>query len=351
MRHPLITEDLESILSDKLDWNRFDGKTILISGASGMLPAYMVETLLFLNEVRPSCGLRVVGLVRNLERAVHRFGNYIGRSDLTLLHQDVCDPLPSSLRADFVVHAASQASPQFFGKDPIGTLKANVLGTMNMLDFAKRSQSERVLYFSSSEIYGAELQPSCFLRESDYGYLDPLLLRSCYGESKRMGENMCVTWATLYNISAVIIRPFHTYGPGMRMDDGRVFADFVADVIARQPIRIKSAGTAVRAYCYLADAARGYFAVLLNGGSGEAYNVGNPFARASVLELAHLVASLVPEAVTSVIVDSVPQTNILPNPATSVLPCIDKIKGLGWEPRVGLQEGFKRTITVCGACK
>ena len=132
-------------------------------------------------------------------------------------------------------------------------------------------------------------------RETEYGYLDPATVRACYGESKRMGETLCVAYHAQYGVPAKIVRPFHTYGPGMDLSDGRVFADFVADLVARRDLVMKSDGRAQRAFCYLADATVGFFTVLLRGEAGAAYNVGNPDAEVSILELARTLANLFPE--------------------------------------------------------
>ena len=340
-----MEEDLGIIASAYLDWDSFSGKTVLISGANGFLPAYMVETLLYLNEKSEQEPVKVLALVRNIDRGQGRFSHYNGRSDLQLLAQDVCAPIEVDGPVDFIIHAASQASPKYYGIDPVGTLSANIFGTYNLLELARKKESKSFLYFSSGEVYGEVSEKNIPTNESAYGYIDPMKVRSCYAESKRMGENMCVSWYHQYNVQTKIVRPFHTYGPGMRLDDGRVFADFVSNVVSSTNIEMHSDGSASRAFCYLSDATIGFFKVLLNGENGDAYNVGNNAGEISIRDLAYLLANLFPEkGIEVVLKNDMHKAGYLKSEITRNCPDINKIAKLGWEPKINLNEGFKRTI-------
>lgn len=344
-RHPVISADLATITASVPDLQRLGGKTVVVSGAAGFLPAYMVETLLYLNETGISSPVKVIGLVRNLDKARHRFAVYRDRNDLSLVEQDVVDPVALPGPVDYIVHAASQASPKYYGTDPVGTLRANTVGTMNLLELARVKQAAGFLFFSSGEVYGEVDRDKIPTREGDYGFVDPLQTRSCYAESKRMGENMCVCWAHQHGVPARIVRPFHTYGPGMSLDDGRVFADFVADIVAGRNIVMKSDGSAVRAFCYLADATAAFFKVLLDGETAQAYNVGNDQCEISVLGLAELLVGLFPDRALRVVKnESIKQDGYLKSPISRNCPNIERICGLGWRPSTGLKEGFMKTI-------
>ena len=156
---------------------------------------------------------------------------------------------------------------------------------------------------------------------------------------------MCVSWANQYNVQCKIVRPFHTYGPGIRFDDGRVFSDFVNNVVNGQDIIIKSTGEAKRAFCYLADAILGFIMVLLNGKIGEAYNVGNEECEISIKDLAYTLRDLFEDKHIDVIInESKCDKNYLKSPVKSALPETFKIRALGWKPRYGIKEGFRRTI-------
>lgn len=342
-RNPITKEDLQRIISFPLEWERLCGKSVLISGANGFLAAYMLETLLFLNDTRKA-GIRVSALVRNRDRAMRRLGHLVDRSDLTLLVQDVRKPIECAERPHFLIHAASQASPKYFSTDPVGTFEANVQGTRQMLQVANHSDSEGFLFFSSGEVYGQIPDPSIPVTESSYGSLDPLNVRSCYAEGKRAGESLCASWHAQFGVPAKVVRISHTYGPGMALDDGRVFADFVADIVARRNIVLKSDGSARRPFCYLADATIGYFLVLLKGESGQAYNVGAE-TETSILELAEMLCALFPERQCKVIRQQRAAGDpYLASPVVGGHFDISKIRKLGWEPTTDIRDGFRRTV-------
>ncbi len=341
----IIREDLETIIESNLPWSELDGKVVLISGANGFLPAYMVETLLFLNEKKAVAEkIKVIGLVRNKDKAVSRFSHHQARSDFQLIVQDVCQSVHIDEKVDYIVHAASQASPKYYGQDPVGTLSANVIGTSNLLELAKTKNAAGFMYFSSSEVYGQVDDSQIPTKESDYGYVDPTNVRSCYAESKRMGETISVSWFHQYGIPTKIVRPFHTYGPGMTLDDGRVYADFVADIVHGRDIIISSDGTATRAFCYLADAVQGFFTVMLKGENGQAYNVGNPECEISIWDLANRLVNLFPEKELKVIKQNVQNQGYIRSRVSRNSPNIDKIKCLGWQPITSIESGFCRTV-------
>jgi nucleoside-diphosphate-sugar epimerase len=345
MRHAVIEEDLERICRADLPWWAFRGKTVLISGAGGFLPAYLVETLLYLNETIPGQNTKVIGLVRNLEKAGRRLEAYRGREDLLLIGHDVTRPLPEVGRPDFIIHGASPASPRDFARDPLATVAANVWGTQYLLSLARDGRSEGFLFLSSGAVYGRPRSPQERLGEQDYGVLDPLDVNLCYAESKRLGETLCACWRHQFGVPAKIVRIGHAYGPGMRLDDGRVSRDFVADVIERRPLVLKSDGAARRSFCYLADVTTAFFTVLLHGAAGEAYNVADESSECSILELANLFVDLFPERQLRIVRET-------PIAVETDLRCkfseaqtdTTKLRSLGWRPAVSLSEGLRRTV-------
>jgi UDP-glucuronate decarboxylase len=345
MNNRVIDEDLAFITGLKVPWKSLEGKRVLITGAGGFLPSYLVETLLYLNDHQLKDKVRIIALVRNEERALLRFAHHGGRSDLQFTIQDVCKPVSMKGEVDYIIHSASQASPKFYGSDPVGTLCPNALGTHYLLELAREKDSEGFLFFSSGEVYGEMPPDKVPTKESWYGYVNPTDVRSCYSESKRMGENMCVSWHHQYGIPAKIVRPFHTYGPNMRLDDGRVFADFIADLVNRRDIVMKSDGSARRAFCYLADATRGFFTVLLKGNAGEAYNIGNDKCEVSILELARELVAIFPQFGLKVIRQDVsPAPGYLKSAISRNCPDISKARSLGWEPEYSIRDGFMRTV-------
>lgn len=340
----IIQQDIASIVAEPLPWDTFNGAKVLVTGAAGFLPAYMVETLMFLNEFVLAKPTLVVALVRNEERARERFANYANRDDLRIIVQSVSNPLTVTTEFDYIIHAASQASPRFYRSDPVGTLSANVLGTHHLLNAAIHPSCKGFLFFSSGDVYGTVKSASSTIREDEGGFLDPTDVRSCYGESKRMGETMCVSWAQQYGVPTRIVRPFHTYGPGMKLDDGRVFADFVRDILNGGPIALHSDGSARRSFCYLADATAGFFTVLLNGEVGQAYNVANPDQECSIAELADRLALAYKLEDIRVERRSRVDSAYVPSPIVGTLPSVEKLRALGWRAHKTIEEGFKRTV-------
>ena len=340
----IIQEDLENIISENLPWAELEGKNILITGANGFLPAYMVETILHINDKKFSKKAQVIALVRNIEKAQKRFAQYIGRDDLLFLVQDVSEPINLDQKIDYIIHAASQASPKYYGIDPVGTLSANVLGTNYLLKIARQNLLKSFLYFSSSEVYGKVSEDKNTINENDYGYLDPINVRSCYAESKRMGENMCVSWKHQYGIPTKIVRPFHIYGPGMSLDDGRVYADFVSNIVNNNNIIMKSDGKSRRSFCYLRDATIAFFKVLFEGKEGEAYNVGNPNEEISIIELAKRLIKMFPEKKLKIVESSENIEGYLKSAVLRICPDITKMNKLGWFPKISIEEGFYKTI-------
>ncbi len=343
MRNSVIESDLKYITDENLAWESFKNKTILVSGASGFLPAYMLETFLYLNETR-QFNIKVIGLMRNLEKARARFSHYDGNKNLQLFSQNVCDEIRINEDIDYIIHAASHATPKFFRTDPVGTLLPNVIGTNNLLNLAVEKKVECFLFFSTSGVYGYVDESSYPIKEDCYGYLNPTDLASCYIESKKMGENMCIAWMHQYGVPIKIVRPAITYGPGLKLDDGRSFADFISNIVNYRDIEIFSDGKALRNFCYLADATLGFFTVILKGKPGEAYNVATDH-EISIIDLAKLLAEKVfPERNLKVVMKRDVSKNYLRMnfPRTAV--DISKLKALGWKLSFPIEEGFKRTV-------
>lgn len=341
--HKIIREDIDFIIKHDLSWKLFSGKNILITGANGFLPAYMLEVLLFLYNVKiidKPC--KVFAMVKNTEHAKERFIDYIDNPFFSLIPHDVSKQFHINEKIDFIIHAASPASPKYFGRDPVGVILPNVVGTINILDLA-REHGSSVLYFSSGEVYGNNPE-DIIVKENSYGFMDPLDIRSCYGESKRMGENLCACYGYQYDIPVKIIRISHTYGPGMKLDDGRAFVDFVRDIIANKNIELKSDGSVKRPFCYISDAVAGFFTVLLKGANNEAYNIANPYQTISIKDLANMIVDMFPEKGLKVLFAKRNDDKYLETKVKGNIPSIGKAKDLGWTPSVSVKEGFRRTI-------
>lgn len=343
MNTVICEEDFHYITSQPLPWEKLVNKTILITGANGFLPSYIIETLLYLN-TKKSTKTTIIGLARNKQKTTERFSTHKNRSDFKIIIHDINKPIRIKEKIDFIIHAASQASPIYYHTDPVGTLKANVLGTYNLLEFSRNQPIESFLYISAGEIYGT-MESNGVTDETMFGSLDPTNVRSCYAESKRMGETMCVCWHHQYGIPTKIVRLYHAYGPGINLTDGRVFSDFVSNIVHNQNIVLKSEGKAIRSFCYSADVVAGFLTVLLNGKNAEAYNLANENATVSIKKLAEILISLFPEKKLQIIFQERLKEDIYVESKIMVNhPDTQKIRSLGWKPHFSLQDGFLRTI-------
>ena len=346
----IIKQDLEFITNSRLvEWELFRNKTVLISGANGMLPSYMAEALLYLSE-KLNYNIKAVALVRNIEKAKKVFSDFEGSKKLKFLVQDVNAPIHYEGDIHYIIHAASQAAPSYYGVDPVGTFTANTVGTINMLELAKEKAVQGFLYFSTGAIYGNIEGEKVLLDESMAGNVNILEVRNCYAESKRAGENACVCYNYQYNVPTKIIRIFHTFGPKVNLNDGRVFSDFCKNIVNGENIVLKSDGSAKRSFLYVADAVIAYFKVLLDGEPATAYNVGGDEEHEiSIRDLAQLLVGLYPEKNLKVIFD-INENDLtyakMRTPQKQVLPKLDRINGLGWRQTTSVSDCFFRTINA-----
>jgi len=340
----IIQSDIQTILNTPLDWSAFYGRTVLITGAGGALASYLVATLMGLNDQALGDRCRVLAMVRNPDTVTARLGPYLGRDDFELMVGDVVQPITPPRKLDFILHAASPATGRQFNSDPVGTLRANIIGTDNMLQLALRNSVQGFLMLSSGEVYGQT--DAAMISERDYGYLDPATVRACYGEGKRAAETLCVAWAHQFGVPTYIARIMHTYGPQIDVTDGRIYCDFAADILAGRNLKIMSDGLARRPFCYVTDAIIGLFTILLKGEVACPYNLGNDEAVLSIRSLALcLTRQAFPELRLEVeLPESIDEALYPKTILTGGQPDLGRLRALGWTPKVPIIDGFRRTI-------
>ena len=343
----IVWEDMENVYSRSENWDWLRGKRVLITGAYGMVASYVVFFLIYLNETHPDMDIDILAMGRSEEKFRARYGEYCDRPYFCRISQDICAPMTIEGNVDYIFHAASYASSNFYGAAPVETLLPNAIGTHYLLELAREKAVKGFLFFSSGEVYGNVADVCKATTEQDIGVIDPMELRSCYAESKRMGETMCKAWQHEFGVPAIVVRLGHTYGPTMDLqNDPRVFAEFVKNVVNGQNIVMKSDGTTTRGFCYLADALDALFRVLQKGTPGEAYNLFNDRSILQIAELAHILAAFYPEKGIKVVKkDREPgaqymESTIKNTPAISS----DKLRGLGWESQFDAKAGFFRTV-------
>ena len=321
---------------------RFVGKTVLITGAAGFLGTEFVHYLLALNDagnLRKLC--RVLAMDNYLRGAPEWLKALQHRKDLDPIVADIVtsEGLP---QADFIIHAASVASPIFYRQYPIETMDANVIGLRRLLEHARVSQPESMLFFSSSEIYGDPDDKHIPTDENYRGYVSCTGPRACYDESKRFGETLSVNFWNVHRVPVKIARPFNNYGPGLRLNDRRVLPDFFRDALNNRDITLLSDGRATRTFCYVSDAIEGYLRLLLSDANGESFNIGTETPEVSMLELAEEVIRVCGKKL-RVTRQTSPDAHYTTDNPQRRCPNIAKARSrLGFQPRVALRAGLER---------
>lgn len=347
LKRNIICEDVNGILDFNFDWKSFLGKTILITGANGYVPSYFVYTFLTLNE-RMNAGITVIALCRNEEKAKKKFNEYLARKDFILLIQDVCEPIEINYKINYFIHAASPAGINSRNEDPVGTFRANVIGADNLLKLALKNPCEKFLFVSSVDVYG-KIDDSERLQETSCGIIDGLNVRNVYSSAKKAAETLCLAYQKKYMLPVLIVRPFQIFGPGIELSDGRLHIDFISQILKSNKIILKSDGTAKRTFLYITDAISAMLTVMQKGKIGECYNVVDEGGEATVLELANIMASSVKDKNVTVEFDYTKRNNIEVTSALSVvIGCSNKLRLLGWRPKLALIEGAKRMMNYYG---
>ena len=342
----LYQEDLQLVASfGSIPWDDLTDSSILLSGATGMIGSLLVDAILFKNETE---GLRckVVALGRNAEKGRKRFGHAWDSPCFQFVECDInqASTMPDDLRAEYVLHLASNTHPVAYATDPIGTITANIIGTQNMLDLAVRCGAKRFLFASSNEIYGENRGDTELFDESYCGYIDCNTLRAGYPESKRCGEALCQAYKKQKGMDVVIARLTRSFGPTLQLTDSKALTQFLKNGLNKENIVLKSAGTQYYSYTYSADAVTGLLTILLKGESGEAYNVADQSCDIQLKDLAKMIADI---AGTRVIFD-------LPNEveaagfskATKARLDGGKLKVLGWTVSTSIADGLRKTISI-----
>lgn len=340
MTSHMAHDDVEIVarnLGDRVQ--SLSGKTLLLSGSSGFLGRHFLLALQYFNQHVLDQPCRVIAI----DNAVVSPTAWGDITDSHIEHRlaDICSPVQIDVPVHYIVHMAGIASPVYYLKFPLETIRAAVHGTENLLDLARQHPVEKFLIFSSSEIYGDPPEHAIPTPEHYKGQVSTTGPRSCYDESKRMAETLAVTYRQLFNIPIHIIRPFNVYGPGMRSDDRRVVPQFLTCALRGEPLPIHGHGQQTRSYCYITDAITGFFLTLFSDRVGEAYNIGNPH-EVSLNQLAEMVAQLVPGTV----IERVPYPDSYPSDEP-MRRCPDIRKAtehLQYQPQVHLSDGLERTL-------
>lgn len=329
-------KDIVNIFKEDLPWFKMSGCNILVTGATGLIGGCLVETLM----MNPRRDYQVFASGRNEKRARGRFKEFYGDNSFHFISYDVTLPFDNNLQFDYIIHAASNGSPNFFAQKPVEIMKSNVYGIVNLMEYGLSHNMKRLLYVSTGEVYG---EGDGRIFTEDYsGYVDCTKPRSCYPSSKRCAESLCASYKAEYGVDMVIARPCHIYGPHFTEYDNRVYAQFICNVLHGENIVMKSTGEQLRSWCYVVDCVSALLHILLNGENGEAYNIADIYSSISIREMAEMIAK---EANCQVVIDAADASerkgyNVVSKSVFST----KKLESLGWTARTHILEGLRNTI-------
>ena len=342
----VVEQDLFTIADTISDEAKMlEGKTVLITGGCGFIGSYFIATIDFMNKHMFSKPCKVISLDNHIVGRKNNLIRTIDSPHIKFIEHNVCMPFKTEEPVNYVINAAGVASPVYYKKFPIETIEGTIFGLKNMAELAREKNAQSVLYFSSSEIYG-DPHPSFIPTPEHYkGNVSSLGPRSCYDESKRVGETLSMAYHRVHNLPIKIVRPFNVYGPGMSAFDYRVVPTFLSQGMQGKTLTVHGHGQQTRTFCYVTDAIIGFFKVLLSGKNGEVYNIGNDNDEITMHDLSKVVAEHVfDNSVRSQLI-AYPENYPQDEPSRRC-PDLTKAKSdIGYSPSIDLKTGLKRSLT------
>lgn len=327
---------IEQAAATSLPWSRLQGKNILVAGATGLIGGAVVDVLMH----RCPLDFDIYACGRNEERARRRFAAWWNNPQFHFFKHDVTQPLEGTADFHFIIDGAGGASPQLYVSDPVGIIRANILGVDRLLESGRRNCLEKFLYVSSGEVYGeGDGRP---FTEDYSGFVDPMSVRSCYPSAKRAAETLCVAFGKEYGVDVSVARPSHVYGPHFTESDQRVYAQFIRNVLRGEDIVMKSEGLKFRSWCYVVDCASALLYVLLKGKNGTAYNIADESSNRTIRDLAQMIASIARRKVRIELPEDAAYTG--GTPITKAVFDTTRLKGLGWKISGTMEEKMQATI-------
>ena len=339
LENPVFREDMEYVAGvDFVPWEKLRGKTLFITGATGLIGFNLISALSYMN-LKRNMPLKMLALVRDEGKARERFSEVLAEgAPLQFVVGDLehIPAVPDGI--DYIIHGGSPTASRYFAEHPVETIRMNLAGATTLLEMAREKQVESFLFLSSMEVYGS-LHREEKVDEDHESFVNTMNPRSSYPEAKRMIEAMCASYVAQYNVPAKVIRLTQTFGAGVRKGDNRVYAQFMRSGMAHEDIVLLPRGGTRRSYLYTADAVTAILTVLLKGGNGEAYNAANEESYCSIKEMAELIAGMY--SVNVMIKESVETSKLYPAELYMNL-SIEKIRGLGWNVQMPLKKMFSR---------
>ena len=308
-------------------------KRILITGATGLVGQALIKVA-FQNN------MRIIAVVRDVKKAKKLFSAI---RDITYIESDLLRIPLKNYGVDYIIHAAANTSSKAFVEEPVNIIDNTFSGTKHVLELAKINQVKSLVFLSSMEIYGPQKTDEK-IEETHSSAIDTMIPRFCYPEAKRISENLCASYYSQYDVPAKVVRLTQTFGPGVRYNDGRVFAEFARCVIEEKDIILHTKGETRRSYLYTEDAAMAIFTVMIKGIPGEAYNAANEETYCTIYEMAKLVAQKCAHNRIKVIIKDDNDGTYGYAPTLHMNLDTSKLKALGWQPSTNLEDIYKFMI-------
>ena len=334
MKKELYQKEIEAF---DFDLSQLEVKSLMISGATGMIASYLIDCIM-----AKGIDCRIIALGRNAEKARARFGEYFDRENFAFCACDINKSIEINEKADYIIHAASNTHPLAYSTDPIGTITTNVIGLQNLLDYACEHNNKRFVFLSSVEIYGVNRGDVESFTEDYCGYINSNTLRAGYPESKRVGEALCQAYIKQKGMDIVIPRLSRVFGSTLLKTDTKALSQFIHKAIAGENIVLKSAGTQFYSYLYVEDIVTGILTCMFNGKNGEAYNVADETCNITLKNLAETIADIAGTKVVYEIPDETEKAGY--STATKAILSSEKIKSLGWKAKYDIKQGIDKTL-------
>lgn len=332
-----------SIVSEDLANLDIKNKRFLIFGATGLIGRFFIDVLMYANE---KYGLEntVIGAGRSIDKLSKTFPNYIEDDFFSVVEIDINKRIPDGLECDYILQAASNTHPKAYATDPIGTITTNIIGTQNILEFAREKEVTRTIFFSSVEIYGENKKDVEYFDESYMGYIDCNTLRAGYSEAKRTSEALCQAYISKYDLDIVIARISRVFGPTVDKGDSKASTQFIFNGVNNQNVVLKSKGDQLFSYSYVGDVVSALLALLSKGVTGEAYNIKGRNSDVTLKKFAETIASYS----NSKVIFELPDETEKKGFSTATIALLDdkKIRNLGWTPKFDFDESLEKTIEI-----
>lgn len=324
-----------------INWSKMDNKTVMITGATGLVGKYLIEVLMRRNLLF-GINTKVIAVGRNEQRFNACFSDVKGIENVIFYKHDVQQPCNYAGHLDYIIHMASNTHPRLYATDPIGTEMINIFGSYYLLELAANNPGCRFVFTSSGDIYGDNRSEKDYLEERDCGYIDCNTLRAGYIEGKRASEALCNAFKESKGIDFVISRLCRIYGPTVNLDDSKAITQFIKNAVNKENIVLKSKGLQTFSYLYVYDVVSALLTVTVQGKNGEAYNIADNMQVISLRELAEMIAKIGESRVVFELPDEIESKGA--SSFQNVKLDSKKLHGLGWVSRVRLRDGLEWTV-------